>query len=313
MSLRVLVVVGPTASGKTGLAVRAAHRLGAEIISADSRQVYRGLDLGTGKDLHEYTSVSPPVPYHLIDVADPRDVYTLFDFQRDCYELFRVKAADEESRSAAAPLLMVGGSGLYVEAVIRQYRIADVPEDVELRRRLAGEPHAELVKRLREEDSDLAASTDLASTKRVIRALEIVAHGGSGAVAFSEPIGVDVDFTVFGVSIGREELRSRIAARVEDRLEQGMVEEVRGLLRGGVPPERLEMLGMEYREISAHLQGEITYDDMVARLKLRIGQLAKRQSTYFRGMERRGTPIRWIAPDDVEAIVDGFSSPATAR
>jgi tRNA dimethylallyltransferase len=307
--MRVRVVVGPTASGKTGLGVRAAHRLGSEIISADSRQVYRGLDLGTGKDLHEYSSVSPPVPYHLIDIADPRETYTLFDFQRDCYELLRRKAATEPFGSGAVPLLMVGGSGLYVEAVIRDYRIADVPEDAELRRRLMRQPHAELVRKLHEEDPELAAETDLASTRRVVRALEIVARRASGEVEFSEPLGISVRFSVFGVSIERRALAGRIAARVDARLDQGMVEEVRGLLRDGVPPDRLETLGMEYREIGAYLQGRRGYDEMVERLKTRIGQLAKRQMTYFRGMERRGVPVRWIAPEDVEAL----SSRATAH
>jgi tRNA dimethylallyltransferase len=318
VTLAVIVVVGPTASGKTWLGVQAAHRLGSEIISADSRQVYRDLDLGTGKDLHEYSSVSPPVPYHLIDIADPRDIYTLFDYQRDCFELLRRQADREPFRAGAVPMVMVGGSGLYVEAVIREYPIADVPEDPELRRRLMAQPHAVLVDRLQHEDPDLAARTDLQSTKRVVRALEIVAYGGSAAVASSEPLGIDVRYTVYGVRIDRDELRRRIATRVDERIEQGMVDEVRNLIERGLSFDRLEMLGLEYREIGSHLRGDVGYDEMVSRLKLRIGQLAKRQETYFRGMERRGVPIRWIDPRDLDAVVSGFgawrvNSPGGAR
>lgn len=309
MSLRVLAIVGPTASGKTRLAVEVAHRLGSEILSADSRQVYRGLDLGTGKDLDEYRRVSPPVPYHLVDIVDPGMVYTLFDYQRDCYAVLRQRAADERFGSGRAPLLLVGGSGLYVEAVVRDFRIADVAEDPELRERLGREPRAELAARLARDAPELAERTDHSSRKRLVRALEIAAAAASGSSRTSEPPGLSIRWRVVGVRLERAELRRRIARRVRERLAAGMVEEVRGLLAAGLPPARLEALGLEYREIGAYVAGEVRYRDMVDRLTVKIGQLAKRQETWFSGMSRRGVPVRWVAPGDVAAVLAEATDP----
>ncbi len=303
MTLRVAVILGPTATGKTRLAVELAHRVGSEILSADSRQVYVGLDLGTGKDLEEYRRVVPPISYHLIDVCDPRRTYTLFEYQQDCYRVLRRLAEQPRFGSGEVPLLLVGGSGLYVEAVLRGYRIADVPASEDLRRRLLWRPRAELVGRLQRDHPELASTTDLSSTKRVVRALEIGESSRTDPVRYGEPLGIPVVFTVFGVRVERPELLRRIADRVERRLELGMVEEVRRLMSGGLPSERLQMLGMEYREIARHLRGETSHERMVADLKRRIGQLAKRQVTYFRGMERRGIPIRWIGPGDWQAVL----------
>jgi tRNA dimethylallyltransferase len=303
MTLRLVVIVGPTATGKTRLAVEVAHHLGTEIVSADSRQVYVGLDIGTGKDLEEYLRVDPPVPHHMIDVCDPRQVYTLFDFQRECYRLLREKASEDRFGSGKVPLLMVGGTGLYVEAVLKGYRIADVPENPELRRRLMKHPHAELVARLLETSPDLHRETDLRSTKRVVRALEIAEHARNSTLRTSTPLGFDIDATLFGVHVDRAELRRRIAVRVDRRLDHGMVDEVRSLLAAGVSHDRLQMLGLEYRVIGDYLRGDITHNEMRETLKIRIGQFAKRQMTYFRGMERRGTPIRWISPDEVGAVL----------
>jgi len=303
MSLSVLVILGPTAGGKTRLAVTVAHRLGSEILSADSRQVYTGLDLGTGKDLHEYRRVSPPVPYHLIDICSPRESYSLFDYQRDCFRAMRQCAGEERFGSGLVPLLLVGGSGLYLEAVIREYRIADVPESPTLRRRLMRRPHTELSKLLQVEDPELAGRTDLASKKRVVRALEVAQFAKGGPVAYSKPSGLEVCYTVFGVRVERDALLQMISDRVDQRFEAGMVEEVQALLDEGVPHERLRMLGMEYRAIANHLRGETSFDEMVSDLKQKIAQLAKRQMTYFRGMERRGIPIRWIEPGDSTTIL----------
>jgi tRNA dimethylallyltransferase len=304
MTLRVVVIVGPTAVGKTRLGVEVAHALGSEILSADSRQVYRGLDLGTGKDLDEYSAVDPPVPYHLIDIADPRELYTLFRFQRDCYEVLRRLAEQPAFGSGAVPLLMVGGSGLYVEAVVRDFRIADVAEDPALRRRLEELPTSELVDRLETADGDLATRTDLASRRRVIRALEIATASRRGPVETSDEPGIEIDWKVFGLDVDREMVRRRVRNRLEARLEDGLVDEVRNLLCTGLSHERLDQLGLEYREISAYLAGRKDRQRMVEDLAVAIGRFAKRQSTWFRGMERRGVPITWIAPGNPQQILD---------
>jgi tRNA dimethylallyltransferase len=303
MTLHVVVIVGPTACGKTRLGVEAAHRLGSEIVSADSRQVYRGLDIGTGKDLEEYARVEPPVPYHLIDVADPEEVYTLFRFQGDCYRVLGDLAARPPIAAGGVPVVMVGGSGLYVEAIVRDYRVADVPVNRGLRARLERIPLAELVDRLRREAPGVASETDLSSARRVIRGLEIAEFSKSSAVQFSARPGISLRFTVFGVEVERPELRRRIGLRLRRRLEDGMIDEVRGLLDRGVSRLRLEELGLEYREVAAYLEGEKTLERMVTDLESAIGRFAKRQQTWFRGMERRGVPVRWIATDDVDVIV----------
>jgi tRNA dimethylallyltransferase len=301
VKLRLRVLVGPTASGKTRLGVRAAHALGTEIVSADSRQTYRGLDLGSGKDLDEYAEVDPHVPYHLIDVADPREVYSVFHYQRDCYRLFEEKA--REPRFAdGLPLLMVGGTGLFVEAVLRGYRIPNVPEDEALRERLMQRPHEELVAELRAANERLLAETDCSSKKRVVRALEIAAHARKQPVQYSPPPPVELDSSVFAVDIDPERLRERIDLRLESRIDEGMIDEVRGLLDAGVPPARMAQIGLEYRELTAYLSGEKSREQMVQDLRRGIHRLAKRQRTYFRGLERRGIAVEWIAPDDWEAL-----------
>jgi tRNA dimethylallyltransferase len=303
MSLRVIVIVGPTASGKTRLGVEVAHRMGSEIVSVDSRQVYRGLDIGTGKDLAEYAAVDPPVPYHLIDVVDPGEVYTLFRYQQDCYRVLGELATRQKHRTGDVPVLMVGGSGLYAEAVIRDYRLADVEKDLDLRDRLSGVNHAELVAMLETEAPALARQTDTTSSRRVIRALEIAFHENQAPIRYGGPPGVPLSFAVFGVRTDRNVLRKRIRRRLHSRLEEGMVEEVRKLLDQGLSPTRLEELGLEYREITKFLLGEKSRDEMVSDLERAIGRFAKRQETWFRGMARRGIAIRWIAPDDSAAIV----------
>jgi tRNA dimethylallyltransferase len=303
MTLQVLVIVGPTASGKTRLGVEVAHRLGSEIISADSRQVYRGLDIGTGKDLEEYARVEPSVPYHLIDVADPEEVYTLFRYQGDCYRVLTDLAVRPPFAGGGAPVVMVGGSGLYVEAVVRHYRLADVPVNSDLRADLEKFPLPALVERLQCEAPAIAAETDLSNARRVIRGLEIADFSKISPVPFSAPLDVPVSFTVFGVDAEREELRRRIGRRLRQRIDEGMIDEVRGLLDRGVGRPRLVELGLEYREVAAYLAGEKTRDGMISDLESAIVHFAKRQQTWFRGMERRGVPIRWITAGDVEASV----------
>ncbi len=298
-----LVLVGPTASGKTRLGVRVAHALGSEIVSADSRQTYRGLDIGSGKDLDEYREVTPPVPYHLIDVADPREVYSVFHYQRDCYRLLGEK--EREPRfDDGLPLVMVGGTGLFIEAVLRGYRIPNVPEDQALRRRLMRRPHAELIEQLRDADERLYRETDCSTKKRVVRALEIADHARREAVQYSPPPPVRIDYAVFAIDVPADELRRRIDARLDARLEQGMIEEVRRLLDAGVPPERMAQIGLEYRELTAHITGAKSERQMVQDLRRGIRQLAKRQRTWFRGLARRGIEVSWIDADNREALLD---------
>lgn len=304
MTLRLLVIAGPTAVGKTRLGVEVAHALGSEVLSADSRQVYRGLDLGTGKDLEDYASVDPPVPYHLIDIAEPAEIYTLFRFQQDCFRALRRLARRARYGSGSIPLLMVGGSGLYIEAVLKNYRIADVPEDAEFRLKMRRVPHQDLVNQLETEDPQLAARSDLSSKERVIRALEVSAAARHGTIKHSSPLGIDLESRVYALRADREILRRRIRSRLEDRFAAGMIGEVKDLVGAGLSHERLNRLGLEYREIAAHLAGDKTRRQMVDDLATAIGRFAKRQETWFRGMERRGTPIEWIEPGDSKRILD---------
>lgn len=304
MTVRLAAIVGPTATGKTRLGVEVAHAIGSQILSADSRQVYRGLDLGTGKDLEEYAAVDPPVPYHLIDIADPHEIYTLFRYQQDCYRVIRSSARDPSTGSGKVPLVMVGGSGLYAEAVVKDYRIADVPEDPGFRRRHRRRSRDELVGQLQHTDPARAAHTDLSSRERVIRALEIAAAERFGPVPTSEPLGLELESLVFAIRIDREILRRRIRMRLEDRLARGMIDEVRGLLDAGLSHDRLHRLGLEYREIGAFLAGRKNRRQLVDDLGAAICGFAKRQETWFRGMERRGTPIRWVEPGDAERVLE---------
>jgi tRNA dimethylallyltransferase len=303
MTVRLLVVAGPTAVGKTRLAVEIAHSLGSEILSADSRQVYRGLDLGTGKDLEEYSAVDPAVPYHLIDIADPDEIYTLFRFQQDCYRVIHRLIHHDRLRSGAVPLIMAGGSGLYVEAIIKDYRITDVPGNPELRRLIGGRHLNDLGDQLRKSDPERAGRTDLSNKERVIRALEIVEAASRGPVPTSEPLGLELDCRVYVIRLDREILRRRIRSRLESRMAEGMVDEVRGLLDAGLSHHRLERLGLEYREVGAYLAGRKNRFQLVDDLATAIGRFAKRQETWFRGMEKRGTPITWIKPGDAGRIL----------
>jgi tRNA dimethylallyltransferase len=308
MSLQVFTIVGPTACGKTRLGVEVAHRVGSEIMSADSRQVYRGLDIGTGKDLDEYAAAVPPVPYHLIDVAEPDEVYSTFRYQQDCYRVLREMAGRAPFADHGVPVILVGGSGLYVEAVVCDYRLADVPKNSELRGRLQERDHEELVAELRRRAPGLGEETDMSSKRRVIRALEIAEYREQNPVRFGESPGVSLHFTVFGIEVERAELRRRIGLRLRARLEEGMIEEVQGLLDRGLDPNRLDDLGLEYREIAAYLLGKKSREKMINDLEIAIGRFAKRQQTWFRGMERRGTPIRWIGADDVESVICAWSA-----
>ena len=282
----ILAVVGPTACGKTSLAVDLALSIdGAEIISADSRQVYRGMDIGTGKDIAEYTRDGVTVPSHLIDIVDAGEKYNLFEFQRD----FLAAYSDIVSRGALP--VMCGGSGLYVESVLKGYRLLPVPENPVLRAELEEKSLEELTAILATY-KQLHNNTDTDSKKRAIRAIEIEEYYLSCPV--EERSFPRLNALVVGMSVDREIRRERISRRLRERLEQGMVDEVRALLDSGVTSEQLVYYGLEYKFLTLYLTGAMEYDEMVRALEIAIHQFAKRQMTWFRGMEKRGVPIRWV-------------------
>lgn len=282
----ILAVVGPTACGKTSLAVDLAFSIGkAEIISADSRQVYRGMDIGTGKDIAEYTRDGITVPTHLIDIAEAGEKYNLFEFQRDFL------AAYEDIRARGAFPIMCGGSGLYVESVLKGYRLLPVPENPALREKLEKKSLEELTAMLAEY-KQLHNNTDTDNKKRAIRAIEIEEYYLTRPV--EERSFPQLNTLVVGVSVDRDVRRERISRRLHERLGQGMVDEVRRLLNNGVQPEQLIYYGLEYKYLTLYLTGAMDYDDMVRGLETAIHQFAKRQMTWFRGMEKRGVPIMWV-------------------
>ena len=281
-----LAVVGPTACGKTSLAVDLALSIdGAEIISADSRQVYRGMDIGTGKDIAEYTRGDITVPSHLLDIVDAGEKYNLFEFQRDFLKAY------EDIKARGAFPVMCGGSGLYVESVLRGYRLLPVPENPSLRARLEEKTLDELTAILAGYKS-LHNNTDTDSKKRAIRAIEIEEYYLSRPVEErSFPL---INALVVGVSVDRDVRRERISRRLRERLKEGMVDEVRTLLNNGLEPEQLIYYGLEYKYLTLYLTGAMDYDDMVRGLEIAIHQFAKRQMTWFRGMEKRGVDIKWV-------------------
>lgn len=280
-----ITVLGPTASGKTALAVRIAREVDGEILSADSRQVYRRMDIGTGKDLAEYGDV----PYHLIDIAEPGTRYDLYQYVRD----FRAAYAGIVARGHTP--VLCGGTGLYLEAVLRGYDIAPVPQDAALRKELEGRSLAELTEILRrlkaQNGTTMHNTTDVDSPRRAIRAIEIETHISTLPAA---DIPAPISGPVFGTSVDRDTRRRRITERLHARLDAGMVDEVRHLLAEGIPPENLTYYGLEYKYLTLYATGQMEYHDMVRQLEIAIHQFAKRQMTWFRGMERRGTNITWL-------------------
>ena len=300
MSLYNLVtILGPTACGKTSLAVALAHRLQTAVISADSRQVYRSMDLGTGKDLREYTYQGCEVPYRLIDVVDAGYKYNVFEYQRDFLKAF------EELRAQGQLPVMCGGTGMYLESVLRGYRLVEVPENRELREALADKSLEELTAML-SVYKQLHNTTDVDTCKRAIRAIEIEEYYRANEVNIREfP---EIKSLTIGLDVSREVRRERITRRLHERLAEGMVDEVKGILASGVAPEDLIYYGLEYKYLTLYVIGELAYDEMVNQLEIAIHQFAKRQMTYFRGMERRGVPIHWLdaslsTEEKVEAIV----------
>lgn len=285
-----ITILGPTASGKTDIAVRLAKRIGGEIISADSRQVYRRMDIGTGKDLDDYILPDgSTIPYHLINITEPGTKYNLFQYQRDFH-----KAYEEITGRGHYPILC-GGTGLYIEAVLKDYQLSEVPVNQELRDRLKGKSLEELtdmLQMLKKRNGEVMHNkTDIDTSQRAIRAIEI--ELGS-ETCNSVTLQQNISSLIIGVSLSRELRRERISRRLRTRLEAGMVDEVKKLLDEGIKPDDLIYYGLEYKYLTQYVIGELTYDEMVKKLEIAIHQFAKRQMTWFRGMERRGLHIHWI-------------------
>ncbi len=287
---QMITILGPTASGKTSLAATLAYDLGAEVISADSRQVYRGMDIGTGKDLADYTVNGRQIPYHLIDIAEPGTKYNLYEYQHDFHEVY-----EDMVQRRVRPILC-GGTGLYIEAVLKGYALSPVPQNTELRQTLEGKPLDELTRMLvslkQQTGSNMHNKTDVDSCQRAIRAIEIETYNLKNPLPPRRM--PDVNSLVIGVNIEREERRRKITARLKQRLDEGMVDEIRGLLARGIAPEDLIYYGLEYRFVTEYAIGKLKYDEMLSRLEIAIHQFAKRQMTWFRGMERRDITIHWI-------------------
>ena len=283
---KLITILGPTASGKTPVAAHLAKEIGGEIISADSRQVYRRMDIGTGKDLNDYLDV----PYHLIDICEPGTKYNLFQYQQDFFDAYQ-----DIQRRGVTPILC-GGTGLYIEAVLTGYKLSPVPQNQALRDSLEGKSLAELTQMLEalktKTGSNMHNKTDVDSCQRAIRAIEIETYNLENPVPRREL--PPVDSLIIGIDIDREHRREKITRRLKARLEEGMVEEVKGLLDEGIPAEDLIYYGLEYKFVTEYLVGKTTYDEMFQRLEIAIHQFAKRQMTWFRGMERRGFTIHWI-------------------
>lgn len=305
MKYDMITILGPTASGKTTLAAHLAASLQGEIISADSRQVYRRMDLGTGKDLDDYRIDGVQVPYHLIDICEPGTQYNVYEYQKDFKKVWR-----ELQERQVLPVLC-GGTGLYLESVLRGYRMDTVSENTPLRESLAGKSLEELTALLSTYKA-LHNKTDVDSVKRAIRAIEIAEYYRTHPVDQTEM--PPLNSLVIGIDIPRELRRSRISARLKQRLDEGMIDEVRSLLAEGIPADNLIYYGLEYKFLTLHVLGQLSYEEMYHQLEIAIHQFAKRQMTWFRGMERRGVCIHWIdgtqpLEEKVRQIVECYRLP----
>ena len=294
-----ITILGPTASGKTALAAALAARLDTEIISADSRQLYRGMDIGTGKDLADYVVDGKSIPYHLIDICDPGYKYNVFEYQHDFFRVFT------SLRERGLVPILCGGTGLYIEAVLKGYKLLDVPPNPALRERLREKSLPEL-EILLASYKVLHNKTDVDSVQRAIRAIEIEEFYRTQAPDVREY--APLNSLLVGVAIDRELRREKISKRLRARLDEGMVDEVRRILSNGVAPEDLIYYGLEYKFLTLYIIGKLTYEEMVSQLEIAIHQFAKRQMTWLRGMERRGCTIHWLdatlpMADKVEQIL----------
>lgn len=283
-----LIILGPTASGKTKLAVQVAHQLGGEIISADSRQVYRSMDIGTGKDLSEYVVDGQVVPYHLIDVVEAGEDYNLHRYQQD----FHRAVADIQERGRVP--VVCGGTGLYIEAVLKGHAYTTIPVNESLRAELETQTEAQLQERFTQTPSAYSPLADTSTRKRLIRAIEIGEHLNTNPDAVEQAQLPAYNYQIYGIDLPVEVRRQRISKRLHERLHGGMVKEVKALLEQGVPAQKLVFYGLEYKFITQYLTGELDYATMTTRLETAIHQFAKRQMTFFRKMERDGLFIQWI-------------------
>ncbi len=284
-----VIVLGPTAVGKTSIGVALAHQFNGEIISADSRQTYRHLDIGSGKDLDEYTVDGTPIPYHLIDIIDLPDEYTVYNYQQDFYRAFK----DIQSRNKLP--VVVGGTGMYIDAIVRDYQLVNLPENPELRARLEATPLEELAARLIELQPDLHTKNDLQEKDRVIKALEIIEakKAGYDTTSIDRP---EIKPFIIGTTLYRPKIWDNISIRLRERLDNGMLEEVQSIHDSGISWERLEKLGLEYRYCSLFLKGDLkTKEQLYEELFIAIRQFAKRQETWFRMMEKKGVEIHWLS------------------
>ena len=289
-----ITILGPTASGKTPLAAALAQRIGGEIVSADSRQVYRRMDIGTGKDLGDYklnvNHETINIPYHLIDICEPGTKYNLFQYQQDFFDAY-----NDIIGRGKTPILC-GGTGLYIEAVLKGYKLSPVPQNQSLRDSLEGKTLEELTSMLaslkQKAGSVMHNKTDVDSCQRAIRAIEIETYNIEHPMPLREL--PPIDSLIVGVNIDRDLRREKITRRLKARLDEGMVEEVRGLMAEGIPAEDLIYYGLEYKYLTEYIIGNLSYDEMFRQLEIAIHQFAKRQMTWFRGMERRGFTIHWI-------------------
>ena len=284
-----VIVLGPTAVGKTSIGVQIAHKFNGEIISADSRQTYRHLDIGSGKDLDEYIVDGTPIPYHLIDIIDLPDEYTVYNYQQDFYRAFK----DIQSRGKLP--VVVGGTGMYIDAIVRDYQLVNLPENPELHAQLEATPLAELAARLLELQPDLHTKNDLLEKDRVIKALEIIEarKAGYDTTSIERPL---IKPFIIGTTLDRPKIWENISIRLRERLDNGMLEEVQSIHDSGITWERLEKLGLEYRYCSLFLKGDLkTKEQLYDELFIAIRQFAKRQETWFRMMEKKGVEIHWLS------------------
>lgn len=303
---RMVFILGPTASGKTRIAALAARAIGAEIISADSRQVYRGMDIGSGKDMGDYVVDGVEVPAHLVDIAGAGSRYSIYDYLRD------LEKARREITGRGRPVVVCGGSGMYLETALGLYNLAEAPEDAEFRKLAAGMSNQELAGILGSL-TELHNTTDLTDRSRLIRAIEIAraTEASPSGGDFNQRLDQANRHLIFGIGFPRGITRQRITARLEARLKEGMIEEVDGLLKSGIAPDDLKYYGLEYRYVTMYLTGELDYEEMFRLLNTAIHQFAKRQMTWFRRMEKRGVKIQWLdgmqnPENNAAAIAEAF-------